>query len=110
MLVNGISSINFQSSENFQNKKPKLTDNFQTKIKNSADMNDCISVPRTIFKGYLGIMAGTSLMTAATLFKPSKARATASAAGIATSLYGTWAFVRPYILEDSALTVKSPKI
>ena len=46
------------------NKKEGFLEKFHTAAKNSADMTDTILVPRTIFKGYLGIMAGTMLMHA----------------------------------------------
>lgn len=48
-------------------KKTGLFEKFHEKTKNSADMTDTIVVPRTIFKGYLGIMAGTTLITAGSL-------------------------------------------
>ncbi|MBS6553224.1 MAG: hypothetical protein V8R83_11230 [Candidatus Gastranaerophilaceae bacterium] len=84
-------------------KKTGLFEKFHEKTKNSADMTDTIVVPRTIFKGYLGIMAGTTLITAGsllgkTLAKTSKAL---SFAGLAASLYGTYAFVRPFIIKDA---------
>ena len=72
-----------------------------TKVKNSADLNDTIVVPRTIFKGYLGIMVGTTLVTlGGVLSKLPKLSKTFTFAGLLTSLYGTWAFVRPFILKD----------
>lgn len=107
MKIISINSYNFKSNttQNSQNKKTHLTDNFQSKLKNSADMSDCITVPRTIFKGYLGIMVGTSMNAVASFMKPSKMKNALSIAGIATSLYGTWAFVRPYILKNSVPTI-----
>ena len=102
-----------QSINNFNNvqnttqpKKKHLTDKFETKLKNSTDMADCIAVPRTIFKGYLGIMFGTTLMTAANLIKkPSKIKTGLNLAGLALSTYGTWAFARPYVLKGTVPTV-----
>jgi len=107
MNINGVSTVNFKNTSETaaETKKHKFTDNFQTKLKNSADMSDCISVPRTIFKGYLGIMVGTSLGSIASLMKPSKVKKAVAASGIASALYGTWAFVRPYILKGSTPTV-----
>ena len=107
MQVSAIPSVNFKSNTETGKDSPKtkFTDNFQTKLRNSADMSDCISVPRTIFKGYLGIMIGTSLGSIASLLKPSKTKKAVAAAGIVTALYGTWAFVRPYILKDAVPSV-----
>ena len=44
-------------------KKQRFLEKFHSAAKNSADMTDTIVVPRTIFKGYLGIMTGTTLLT-----------------------------------------------
>ena len=87
--------------------KKKFTDKFQTRLRNSADMNDCISVPRTIFKGYLGIMFGTTLAAGANLIKsPSKVKTALNVAALGLSAYGTWSFARPYVLKDAVPTVK----
>ena len=87
--------------------KKKFTDKFQTGLRNSADMNDCISVPRTLFKGYLGIMFGTTLAAAANLIKsPYKIKTVLNVAALGLSAYGTWSFARPYVLKDAVPTVK----
>lgn len=107
MKINNISTLKF-SSNNTNNqsvKQEKFTDKFQTKLKNVSDMQDCITVPRTIFKGYLGIMTGTTLGSIASLMKPSKLKKAVALTGIATALYGTWAFVRPYITKGVVPTV-----
>ena len=99
---------NFNNTQNTtQPKKKHLTDKFETKLKNSTDMADCIAVPRTIFKGYLGIMFGTTLAAGANLIKkPSKIKTGLNLAGLALTTYGTWAFARPYVLKDAVPTVK----
>ncbi len=82
-------------------KKEKFTDKFITHTKNSADMNDTVIVPRTIFKGYLGFMAGTTLTSLGAIFKKQvKLSKTLNALGVITCLYGTWAFIRPFIVKD----------
>lgn len=102
MKINNVSMIKFSSASD---NKEKITDKFQTKLKNVSDMQDCIVVPRTIFKGYLGIMTGTTLGSVASLMKPSPLKKGVALAGIATALYGTWAFVRPYITKGVVPTV-----
>lgn len=83
-------------------KNETLLDKFHSKAKNSADMNDTILVPRTIFKGYLGIMTGTALGTLGMLLQKNKTVSKIlSIAGLALSTYGTWSFVRPYIIKDA---------
>lgn len=103
MKINNISyEQSFLSSKNQRN--DSFLDKFQTNIKNSADMTDTLVVPRTIFKGYLGIMTGTTLVTLAGLVNKEKHQKMfkgTMAAGLLASLYGTWAFVRPYIIKDA---------
>lgn len=84
---------------------------FQTEVKNSSDMTDTIVVPRTIFKGYLGIMLGTALATlGAFVSKPKTLSTGLKTAGLLLSTYGTWAFVRPYILKDAKGVVTSYEV
>lgn len=81
--------------------KQSFLDKLHTYSKNSADMNDTVIVPRTIFKGYLGVMAGTTLVTLGGLLnKHPKTHKTLMAGGLLASMYGTWAFVRPFIIKD----------
>lgn len=80
----------------------KFTDKFYTHTKNASDMNDTVVVPRTIFKGYLGFMAGTTLTALGALAKNKKWLSyPLNIAGILTCLYGTWAFVRPFVVKDA---------
>lgn len=100
ICVNNYRYPTFNKSIN-SDKKESFLDKIHSKTKNSADMTDTIIVPRTIFKGYLGIMIGTTLVTLGGLFnKHPKTNKTLLGAGLLTSLYGTWAFVRPFIIKD----------
>ena len=105
MQIDKITDPYFTSKNNtLQNQQPKfdLLSKFHECTKNSADMTDTIVVPRTIFKGYLGIMTGTTLITLGSILNKSpKISKSLSIAGLLTSLYGTWAFVRPFIIKDS---------
>lgn len=111
MSISAINNLSFKGNTNLidnyseSKKSEKFTDNFQTKLKNSADMSDCITVPRTIFKGYLGIMTGTTALTVGTFVKNKTLKKALSVAGALISLYGTFAFVRPYILKGAVDTV-----
>lgn len=102
MQINRIqANYTFTDKNGNRETKCNFLDNFQTKVKNSADMNDTIVVPRTIFKGYLGIMTGTTLLTLGSILtKYPKLSKPLSVAGALTSFYGTWAFVRPYIFKS----------
>ena len=98
MRIDKISSVNFSA----KNKKKKdFLSQFHDKAKNYADMTDTVVVPRTIFKGYLGIMVGTTLVTLGSLsVKHPKLSKFLSVAGLLSSIYGTYSFVRPYIIKD----------
>lgn len=107
-MSTSINNINLQQTPQSSVKR-RFTDNFQTKLKNSADMSDCITVPRTIFKGYLGVMTGTTLATVAGLTKNKTLKTTLMLTGAVLSTYGTWAFARPYVLKDAVPTVDLQK-
>lgn len=98
-------TVNFGNSipkiQQNKDRKNSFLDRIHENTKNNADMTDTIVVPRTIFKGYLGIMVGTTLVTLGGLFKNSKIKAGTMGAGLLASLYGTWAFVRPFIIKDA---------
>lgn len=96
-----INKVGITFTANRNNKKDYLS-MFHDRAKNSADMTDTIIVPRTIFKGYLGIMTGTTLLTLGSLTnKMPKISKPLSILGALISLYGTWAFVRPFIIKDT---------
>lgn len=102
MKINRITSNQTTFYGQNEHHKQDFLEKFYDNAKNSADMTDAILVPRTIFKGYLGIMSGTTLITlGAILNKYSKLSKTLSVAGLLASLYGTWSFVRPYIIKDA---------
>lgn len=105
MKINKITRTQLFTAQNSNSKKKEnsFLERFYTGVKNSADMTDTLIVPRTIFKGYLGIMTGTTLITAGSLIASrfSKLGKGLSLAGLFASLYGTYAFVRPYILKDA---------
>lgn len=102
MKITAIAQVHFTATQ--QNHKIGILEKFHENVKNSADMTDTILVPRTIFKGYLGIMSGTTLVTLAGLInktKYTKLFKGTMAAGLLASMYGTWSFVRPYIIRDA---------
>ena len=97
MIVGRIDGIKFTASS----QKSDFLSQFHEKTKNYADMTDTVVVPRTIFKGYLSIMAGTTLVTLGSLaVKHPKLSKFLSLSGLLASLYGTYAFVRPFVIKD----------
>ncbi len=108
---------NIQQQNNFNFKsttqgKEKFTDKFSSRIKNSADLNDCVSVPRSVFKGYLAFMLGTAALTMGTFIPQSakKLKTGVMVGGNLINLYGIWSFVRPYLVKDAAPTVKGSAV
>lgn len=81
--------------------KKKFLDGFETKIKNAADLNDTIQVPRTIFKGYLAFMVSTAIASLAAFIKNSPVKKVMNVASILIATYGTYSFVRPYIIKGA---------
>lgn len=105
-IGNNITSNYFLQVKNNQpprkDEKNTFLDKFYTNVKNSADMTDTIVLPRTIFKGYLGIMIGTALITLGDFInKPKAISKGLKIGGLGLSTYGTWAFVRPFIVKDA---------
>lgn len=95
-------------SPKFTNNNRDLLTKFHENTKNSADMTDTVVVPRTIFKGYLAIMTGTTFVTlGSSLPQHPKLSSSLKVGGLLTSLYGTWAFVRPYVVKDAKGVEKS---
>lgn len=82
-------------------KRNGFLDKFETGIRNSADLNDTVKVPRTIFKGYLSIMTGTSLITLAMVAKNTHKKLSNVLNVVANGLmiFGTYSFVKPYLLK-----------
>lgn len=101
MNIQKISAITPNFNANKPNKKESVLDKFHTGIKNSADMNDTIEVPRTIFKGYMAFTASTSLGALAGLLKKFKTLSTVlTTLSVVSGLWGTYSFVRPYLIND----------
>ncbi len=106
MKANAINSftINYKGSqqENKSKKHNSLLDKFETGMRNSADMNDTLQVPRTIFKGYLAFMVSTTMVTLASFInaKHQKIKNGINISSALLALYGTYSFVRPYIIKS----------
>ena len=101
MRICKINNLNF-SANNIHEKKSDFLSKFHENARNKADMTDTVVVPRTIFKGYLGFMAGTTLTSIGALLKnhPKTSKAF-NITGLLTCLYGTYSFVRPFIIKDT---------
>ncbi len=84
--------------------KSDLLDIFSSKVVNKQDITDTVTMPRTIFKGYLCFTAGTAVNSIGALIKNNKISAPFKIAGSILSIYGTYNFVKPYLIRDDELT------
>lgn len=80
--------------------KPTFFDKISEKVVNPRDISDTVKVPRAIFKGYLGIMFGTTFITLSTMAKNMKKLSTTlGVIGLGLSAAGTFEFVKPFLLK-----------
>jgi len=102
----GKAAVIFRADTDKSNKKNDVLKKFETGIKNSADLTDTIQVPRTIFKGYIAFMVSTTIVTLAS-FAKDKTKFVPKAANFSAALialWGSYSFVRPYLLRNSGQT------
>lgn len=64
MRIEKIYSNTTFNNNTYNNKenKPEFIDKLMDKVQNQRDVNDCVAVPRGIFKAYLWIMGGFGLL------------------------------------------------
>lgn len=69
MNINKIQpNINFYSSQTAQaepKKKHEFIDSLAEAVRNPRDVNDCVAIPRGIFKAYIYLMLGSGLISIA---------------------------------------------
>lgn len=84
--------------------KPDVFDFLSEKVVNKNDLNDMVTTPRAIFKGYLCFTVGTMINTVAGFIKNEKLANPLKVVGILTSILGTYNFVKPYLIRSDKLT------
>ncbi len=97
-------STKIEQSNSKNEYKPDILDIFSEKVVNKKDIDDMVTTPRAIFKGYLCFTAGTTLNAIASLLKDNKFSKGLKIAGSIISIYGTYNFVKPYLIRDKNLT------
>ena len=114
MKINRVCNINFQKnsvSEN-NNKKREFIDVIADNVRNPRDVQDCVAVPRGIFKAYILLMAGSSVMiTAAAL--PQKLKITKCVLNIGSAiLTGLSAiyFAKPFAVKGLSPTITKSEV
>ena len=82
-------------------KKPEFIDKLMSVVQNQDDVNDCVAVPRGIFKAYLWIMAGFGLIGIGGAL-PQKMKNTKTAlivAGNICNILSAFYFAKPFAFK-----------
>ena len=110
MNINKITTYtSFKSSTSSQqSKKPEFIDEFLGVVKNQDDINDCVAVPRGIFKAYLWIMGGFGLIgiSGALPQKFGKTKSTLAIIGNICNAISAFYFAKPFAFKGVSPTVK----
>lgn len=104
-----------QANTNFKNmsmqpqsKSPEFIDKLLGAVRNQDDINDCVAVPRGIFKAYLWIMGGFGLIGISQAL-PQKLRKTKSALAIVGNICNILSalyFAKGFAFKGVSPTVK----
>lgn len=90
-------------------KKREIIDVIADGVKNPRDVNDCVAVPRGIFKAYIALMAGTALM-AVSNFLPKKAKPTVNIIGWGLNILSAYYFAKPFAFKGLSPTVTKEEV
>ena len=88
-------------------KKPEFIDKFMNVVQNQEDVNDCVAVPRGIFKAYLFIMTGFGLLgiSGALPAKLKHTKSTLTIIGNICNLLSAFYFAKPFAFKGVSPTV-----
>ena len=107
-----IQHINFQNHNTNSEKKNEFIDYLVDNVKNPRDVQDCVAVPRGIFKAYIYLMVGSSLgMISGTL--PQKWKAAKIILNVACAVFSAISavyFAKPFAIEGLSPTLPNGKI
>ena len=97
---------NIPESKPIEKKKSHsdIIDILSKKVVNQKDITDTVTMPRTIFKGYLCFTAGTMSNAIGAIIKNEKIKKPFNIIGYILSIYGTYNFVKPYLIKNEKLT------
>jgi len=107
-----ISKIQANQTPNFyqnpKQEKREFIDVLMDKVKNPDDVNNCIAVPRGIFKAYLFIMGGFALLgiSGAVPEKFGKIKKSLVVAGNILNFISAIYFAKPFAVKGLSPTIK----
>ena len=100
-----------QTSPNFYNnskpQKREFIDIIADNVKNPRDVQDCVAVPRGIFKAYIYLMAGSGLLSLSN-FLPAKWNAAKTSLNVLGAILGIISavyFAKPFAIKGLSPTV-----
>lgn len=101
-----------QHTPNFNRKetpqKREFIDIITDNVRNPRDVNDCVAVPRGIFKAYIYLMAGSGLMSIANFLpqKLNKLKTPMNILGAGLGIISAVYFAKPFAVKGLVPTVK----
>ena len=89
-------------------KKREFIDIIADSVRNPRDINDCVAVPRGIFKAYILLMAGSSMMMISSALpkKMTNFKMILNIASAVLSGLSAVFFAKPFAVKDLSPTVK----
>lgn len=105
------SQNNSATTSGIMSKKQKkdIIDIISEKTISDREVNDCVTMPKAIFKGYLCFTAGTALSSISSMFKENKYAKYLNVFASLISVYGTYNFVKPFLYKDKSQETKVPE-
>ena len=108
MQINSIQSHQIFKQEPIQQpQKKEFIDKLMGVVQNQRDVNDCVAVPRGIFKAYLWIMGGFGLIGIAGALpqKFAKTKTALAIAGNVCNMISAFFFAKPFAFKGVSPTV-----
>lgn len=107
MKVLGIQNLSNQQNFCANSRKHEFIDYISDNIRNPRDVQDCVSVPRGIFKAYIYLMAGSGLISISN-FLPSKWKFSKTLLNVLGAILGVVSavyFAKPFAVKGLSPTV-----
>lgn len=111
MRISEVQNIQFKSNNTSKNNR-EFIDIIADNVKNPRDVQDCVAVPRGIFKAYIYLMAGSSagMISGALPQKWKVAKTILNIACAALSAISAVYFAKPFAIKGLSPTVKKEDI
>lgn len=105
--VNTPATVQVQTPVKAEEDKFDIVDFISKKAINPKDVNDTVTMPRAIFKGYLCFTAGTAINAIGGMLKNDKAKKFLAIVGSLISILGTFNFVKPFLHKEELQNIEN---